>query len=240
MKQPKKPLYVEVYETLYKLIESKEYLPGQKIPGEIELSKQLNVSRSTLRQALLIMKENGLIYNIQGSGNYVSFNQEEAPVGLEKLVPLIPTFSTKEVQGELMNVQFDVPSSYNSKKLGLGDSSVVMMCHKLYQQNKTNIGYSFFTIPVGVLADHDVNIQDHSQISTFVDGDLYEFAAKSHASIVFSEVGEFLSDLLHRPVHQECIMIEEVFYDATGLSLAIVRQYILPEFFQLVLSRTAI
>lgn len=46
--------------------------PGEKLPTERQLAALLNVSRSTLRQALKALQVMGVIENIQGSGNYLS------------------------------------------------------------------------------------------------------------------------------------------------------------------------
>lgn len=46
--------------------------PGEKLPTERELATMLNVSRSTLRQALKALQVMGVLENIQGSGNYLT------------------------------------------------------------------------------------------------------------------------------------------------------------------------
>lgn len=44
----------------------------KRIPGEEELCGRFDVSRQTVRQAMKILEEEGLVYKIQGSGTYVS------------------------------------------------------------------------------------------------------------------------------------------------------------------------
>ena len=48
------------------------YSPGQKLPGEITLAEELNVSRVTLRTALKQLISEGLVESFGRSGNYVS------------------------------------------------------------------------------------------------------------------------------------------------------------------------
>ena len=48
-----------------------EYQPGEKLPGESALAAELKVSRMTLRAALRMLKESGLIRTENRSGNYV-------------------------------------------------------------------------------------------------------------------------------------------------------------------------
>jgi DNA-binding transcriptional MocR family regulator len=46
--------------------------PGERLPPERELAKQLSVSRSVLRDALKDLAHRGLIRTTQGGGNFVN------------------------------------------------------------------------------------------------------------------------------------------------------------------------
>jgi DNA-binding FadR family transcriptional regulator len=48
-----------------------EYQPGQKLPSEPELMEQFGVGRSTIREAIRILANTGLLKVRQGSGTYV-------------------------------------------------------------------------------------------------------------------------------------------------------------------------
>ena len=62
-KNVKIPLYVTVYETICQWLKEGKYKPGDKLPGENILAEQFKVSRGTLRQAMLLLQEDGLIGN---------------------------------------------------------------------------------------------------------------------------------------------------------------------------------
>jgi DNA-binding FadR family transcriptional regulator len=51
-----------------------EYLPGEKLPSEPELMEQLGVGRSTIREAIRILANAGLVRVQQGSGTFVEIN----------------------------------------------------------------------------------------------------------------------------------------------------------------------
>ena len=96
-KNVKIPLYVTVYETISEWLKEGKYKPGDKLPGENILAEQLNVSRGTLRQAMLLLQEDGFIVNQQGRGNIVLSAQRPAKAGLEKIEnPLVEYTSGKE------------------------------------------------------------------------------------------------------------------------------------------------
>jgi GntR family transcriptional regulator len=59
--------------------------PGERLPSEPELSRQIGVSRATLREAMRIFETQGLIHRRQGSGTFVSRPSKVIESGLELL-----------------------------------------------------------------------------------------------------------------------------------------------------------
>jgi len=51
-------------------IENK-YAPGEQLPNELELSEELNISRTTLREAIRILVTNGILEIKRGRGTFV-------------------------------------------------------------------------------------------------------------------------------------------------------------------------
>ena len=69
---------------LIRFIQDNEIEVGEKLPNEAELSQQLQVSRSTLREAVRILISRNVLKVRQGSGTYVSEKrgQSSDPFGL--------------------------------------------------------------------------------------------------------------------------------------------------------------
>jgi len=65
------PLYMEIYKDLQKKIFDKEYPVGTTLPSELELQKQYNVSRITMRRALSDLEHDGIISRKRGKGTVV-------------------------------------------------------------------------------------------------------------------------------------------------------------------------
>ncbi len=65
-------LYLEVYEELRAQIERGDLLPDDHLPSEEDLVETYSVSRITVKKALERLREDGLIYRVQGSGTFVS------------------------------------------------------------------------------------------------------------------------------------------------------------------------
>lgn len=65
------PLYLQVSNDLRAKIERGVYRAGQKIPPEPELSQLYAVSRITVRKAIQLLVEDGLLSKLQGKGTFV-------------------------------------------------------------------------------------------------------------------------------------------------------------------------
>jgi GntR family transcriptional regulator len=68
----KLPLYHQLYQILRNNITGREWQPGDMIPPESELIERYQVSRTTVRQVLDILTNEGLIYRQQGRGTFVA------------------------------------------------------------------------------------------------------------------------------------------------------------------------
>jgi GntR family transcriptional regulator len=76
------PLYHQIQHLLRHRIHSGLYPPGTQIPSEHELSRELDVSRVTLREALRELVRENLLVKVQGKGTFVASNPPKrvAPV----------------------------------------------------------------------------------------------------------------------------------------------------------------
>jgi GntR family transcriptional regulator len=66
------PLYIQVASVMRRRIETKQWLPGQKISTLVELEREFEVARVTIRQAIGILQDEGLLHSRQGRGTFVA------------------------------------------------------------------------------------------------------------------------------------------------------------------------
>ncbi len=90
------PLYVQIEQQIREEIKDPAYKKGKKLPNEVDLSRQLGVARSTMRQAFNKLVFEGLLIRKKGvgtvvadtaitskAGNWLSFSQEMKTMGIE-------------------------------------------------------------------------------------------------------------------------------------------------------------
>jgi GntR family transcriptional regulator len=66
------PLYIQVAFALRQRIETGQWLPGQKISTLEELEREFEVARVTVRQAVELLQDEGLVLRQQGRGTFVA------------------------------------------------------------------------------------------------------------------------------------------------------------------------
>ena len=68
----KRPLPQIIADKIIDLIESKELLPGERLPSEQELMKELNVGRGTIREAIKSLVSRNIVKIRRGVGTFVA------------------------------------------------------------------------------------------------------------------------------------------------------------------------
>jgi GntR family transcriptional regulator, N-acetylglucosamine utilization regulator len=79
------PLYHQIKAVLLTRINSMQ--ADEAIPGEFELANEFNVSRGTVKQAIIELVNEGVLYRMQGKGTFVS------PPKIKRSFGRLPTFT---------------------------------------------------------------------------------------------------------------------------------------------------
>ncbi|MFA8439212.1 FadR/GntR family transcriptional regulator [Pueribacillus sp. YX66] len=73
----------------------KRFCPGDKLPNEIELSEELNISRTTLREAIRILVTNGILEIERGRGTFV-----KEDLDISNTVPSFQELSNEKINAK--------------------------------------------------------------------------------------------------------------------------------------------
>lgn len=109
------PKYVELTRVLVKEISKGVYPVDSLLPGELELAKQYNVSRSTVRAALLRLQEQGLISRKKKAGTRVESMHPQGVAYSPHMSTLDELFEyhlkTKRIISKLQEIVVDIELS---------------------------------------------------------------------------------------------------------------------------------
>lgn len=95
-----KRLYRAVLDQMLKLIDSGEFPVGGRLPPERELAERFNVSRPTIREAIIALEALGRVEVKTGSGIYVLEQHTLNGNGLDHISPFELTESRALIEGE--------------------------------------------------------------------------------------------------------------------------------------------
>lgn len=116
-----KPLYLQVKDVIIKRIENEAYKNGETIPPESSLAEEFGTSITTIRQALTLLVDDGILVKKQGRGTIVSRQNTkltffswlpETPQGAQILQNALTLFHEKHPS---ITVEC-VPSQYNQAR----------------------------------------------------------------------------------------------------------------------------
>ncbi|GAB3692629.1 GntR family transcriptional regulator [Nocardiopsis oceani] len=71
------PLFEQIAEVMAGRIASGEYASRRRIPSEAALCEEFGVSRPTVRAAISLLTDKGLVTTVRGKGSYVAERSEQ-------------------------------------------------------------------------------------------------------------------------------------------------------------------
>ena len=80
----RKKLGEQVFDHIQRAIKSGTYAPNERLPSEHALALELEVSRPVIREALLRLRDQGLIVSRRGSGSFVRSSGLRQPLGFSE------------------------------------------------------------------------------------------------------------------------------------------------------------
>jgi GntR family transcriptional regulator len=122
---------------------------GGKLPSEPKLSKQMGVSRATLREAMRAFETQGRIQRKQGSGTYVTQISSKIDSGLEILESIermANRFNLSVDMGDRKIVQ-RYPSDEEKKALDLGENDQVIAIDRVILIETRPVAFLIDVVP---------------------------------------------------------------------------------------------
>jgi GntR family transcriptional regulator len=83
IKDGPEPKYRQLAAILRERIRSGDLAPGDPVPSETELEQTYDLARGTIRKAIAVLREEGLIVTTKGKGSWVAETQPPASQGEE-------------------------------------------------------------------------------------------------------------------------------------------------------------
>lgn len=138
------PAYKSAGKRLLLFIEENQLKQGDRLPAEKELAETLEISRLTLREAMNALKQDGIIYSIQGKGTFVScdYNYIANSLNLNESISEMIERSGYTCNTSLFQKKIVKADENIAVGLGIQAGTDVLMCERIRLADKIPVVFS--------------------------------------------------------------------------------------------------
>lgn len=152
--------YREIYSDIKRDILTNHYRAGNLLPTQEILSKKYDVSRITLKKALDLLTDEGLILSKQGSGTYVRPRMDHQSGELLPLdIPIGTTYSHRDqkIRSKILHFDARLPDKKEQQNLQIKASDPVYEIKRIRFVNDKKYSYEHTIMPVTIAPlDEDI------------------------------------------------------------------------------------
>lgn len=229
----KLPNYIPIYNDLYEKIVSNYYEKGSTLPSENVLSQEYNVSRNTVREALTILKEDGLIQKQQGRGSIVSARSDLSEAAIKKIFNPILNGSLQSIEHVEMDYNFSPPTKVAMDRLEIDAHDIVLASNNHYISEGEKIAHTFVQIPTKMFKDYPVDLNDDDAILSFMNDQMYEHAKYSETKLKVVPAFERVEEHLDVKAGEFVLYMESTLWNEHQQGIARIKYYLNPNKFEL-------
>lgn len=217
--------FVTVYNQLFKMINDGIFPEGSRLPSEPELSRSLGISRTTLRQALALLQDDGVVKNIRGKGNYIVKSHSEKPIGLEAVGHPVYKCSVDTIDEVNMQLHIEPSTDYINQTLGR-KTAVAVVIDRWYKSQGTPAAYSFTLIPIETISKFNVDLNDHDKVLEFLEKDIYEICSNVLVEVKYSTAGNISAKIGPISPENQFYLIQETMYEGSEFPMVHNKHYL--------------
>jgi len=231
----KLPLSAQAQQYLLQLIREGFYRPGQRLPSEADLAKQLGISRPTLREALFSLEQEGLILVRHGVGTFVAPDPErQLDSGLERLESVLQLAARQGMEAVCadLEVQETQADRELAGRLQIELGTPVTSIRRVILVDGSPAALMVDLVPGNLLSAHDVNGHFSGSVLDVLRQKPGLQVGQALARIVALGAEPSLARKLGLRPQQAVLLLEETLFDVQGTPIDFARNYFVPERFQ--------
>ncbi|NYD23223.1 GntR family transcriptional regulator [Kineococcus aurantiacus] len=146
----KRPLPSIVRDQLMDLLRAQGFKPGDRLPSEAEISRLWDVGRSSVREALKLLEQEGLVQAERGRGRFLSslgsLSVDRPITRFESATQMLASLG-RSSRTMVLSVTETDPSPEAVEALGLAEGERVVRLERLRSDGDDPLIYSVDTIP---------------------------------------------------------------------------------------------
>lgn len=220
-------------------IRSNDVQPNDALPTEAAFVELLGASRHTVREALMLLEQENLIYKIQGKGTFLKKRPIRIESGLEKLESI-----TEVVEGyqltpgtQWIGIEIKKPTEQMSSELNLAPHEKVITFKRVRTANESLASYCVDTMPLRYFETipHEI---DEESLFTYLEKNLGIYIESAVSYIVPTLPTGEMTHELGVPGDQLFLLLQQVHFDSKGKPMIFSNDYFQPDIFRFKVNRT--
>ncbi len=208
------PAYIRIHDALKKKIDDGSWEIGQRLPSERDLADDYEVSRMTLRQAITLLVEEGILERRVGSGTYVASHRvQEKMRGTTSFTEIVRS-QGKTPSSQLVSYQRKPANETEIEQLQLKPSDYVVRMERVRYADNMPLVFEVASIPEKLIREFKrEDITEHF-FQTLTDNG-YEIG-KSQQTIYAKNASERVANYLKVPKNHAVLALTQVSYFTDG------------------------
>ena len=219
------PAYLHIRDTIKEDIDDGIWAIGDRLPSERDLADQFKVSRMTLRQAVTLLVEEGILERRIGSGTYVASRRvQEKMRGTTSFTEIIQS-QGKKPSTRVISYQRKMASQTEIERLCLHKNDYVIKMERIRYADKLPVVFEETYIPEKLIKSfQQKDITEHFFKTLIENG--YEIG-KSQQTIYAKNASERVATYLGIPKNHAILALTQVSYFTDGRPFEYVKsQYV--------------
>jgi len=237
----RRPLYLEVIDVLMRDIQGGKYPPGAKLPSEEQLAREMGISRVSLREALRVLAEDGILFRRHGSGTFVRDKRATPVQDLSTILTISTMFKKAGLEHQLIKADHrKVPAARKiSQNLQINPGEEVWEVERLRAMGGKPALYSFDYFPAALVPPgEEKRIEDYLFATYYFLSEVCrQKIDRGNCTLKPVLADERLREVMKLPRHTPLMYIEIVDLNPEQKPISYAREYYRADFFDFQVNR---
>jgi len=235
MQSPKDIQHLKLRAAVFSLLDDGHCQVGDRLPPELELCKEMDVSRASLRKVLDEMQNEGYIRRVQGSGTVLLKKRRKYVLNLSVFGGAAETISGHGVLGiEYFKINEEPAGTMYANLLEVAPDDRLLVLERIRTLDGTPAIYTH-NVLVKDRIDYKENL--YAEIANSLSKTMGWHIESCDASITFCTADAEMSGKLHVPPGAPLLRVEEIARQKDGLPLDYSLDYYIADLFDFQINR---
>lgn len=229
----KKLKHVKVYDRIYEMIQNGTYPAGSQLPSEPTLAEQMGVSRMTLRKALALFSEDGLIKNVPGVGHFIYTPEQKQSTKLDMSSRINPIYTYCTEKSDDLEYEFRIEPPTRSILDTLDQyTPAVVIADRWYKKDTLPFAYTLSFLAIESIAEKQIDLNRPEELLTYLEEGCYQEVYSCRRIFSHTTTGNFTAKK-EISQHNSFLLIQENIYHTNGKILVSNKHYIPSELYRI-------